>query len=79
MSLTIPMASKHYTEANKSIAGWLNGLLVSIQNHILRYVYVKYTQVLQSVPNTEHKDDSFQDNTIGGESIENKDEEEGES
>ena len=58
MSLTIPMANKHYTEANKSIAGWLNGLLVSIQNHTLRYAYVKYMQVLQSVPNTKYKDDS---------------------
>ena len=46
MSLTIPMASEHYTEANESIAGWLNGLLVSIQNYTLCYIYVKYTQVL---------------------------------
>ena len=46
MSLTILIASKHYTEANKSIAGWLNGLLVSMQNYILHYAYVKYTQVL---------------------------------
>ena len=46
MSLTIPIVSKHYTEANKSIIGWLNSLLVSIQNYILCYIYVKYTQVL---------------------------------
>ena len=43
MSLTIPIASKHYTKANKSITGWLNGLLVSMQNHTLCYAYVKYT------------------------------------
>ena len=35
MSLTIPIASENYTKANKSIAGWLNGLLVSIPNHML--------------------------------------------
>ena len=35
-SLTILIISKNYTEANESIAGWLNGLLVSIHNHMLR-------------------------------------------
>ena len=58
ISLTILIASEHYTKANKSIVGWLNGLLVSIQNYTLRYAYVKYMQVLQSVPNTKYKDDS---------------------
>ena len=34
-SLTILIASENYTEVNKSIAGWLNSLLVSIPNHML--------------------------------------------
>ena len=30
------LISKNYTKVNKSIAGWLNGLPVSIDNHMLR-------------------------------------------
>ena len=33
--LTIPMISENYTEVNKSIVGWLNGLQVSMHNHML--------------------------------------------
>jgi len=33
--LTILITSKNYTEVNKSIVGWLNGLQVSIYNYIL--------------------------------------------
>jgi len=34
--LAILIISKNYTKVNKSIVGWLNGLLVSIYNYILR-------------------------------------------
>jgi len=34
--LTILIISKNYTKANKSIVGWLNRLLVSVHNYILR-------------------------------------------
>ena len=35
MYLATLIISENYTKANKSIAGWLNGLLVSIDNYIL--------------------------------------------
>jgi len=36
MYLAILITSKNYTKANESIAGWLNGLLVSIHYLMLR-------------------------------------------
>ena len=40
------------------------------------YAYAKYTQLLQSVPNVEHGDDSSQGDIINRESIEDKEDEE---
>jgi hypothetical protein len=37
----ILIISENYTKANESIAGWLNGILVSIIT--IYYVYTKYT------------------------------------
>jgi len=34
--IAILIISKNYIKANESIAGWLNGLLVSMYNYILR-------------------------------------------
>jgi len=34
--LAILITSENYTKANKSIVGWLNGLPVSMHNHMLR-------------------------------------------
>ena len=70
------MTSENHTEANESIAGWLNGLPVSMQ--IICHAYAKCMQVFQSVPNIEHEDDSSQDDIIGRESIEDEEEEEDE-
>ena len=36
MCLAILITIKNYTKANKSIVGWLNGLLVSLYNYMLR-------------------------------------------
>ena len=38
MYFTILIINKNYIKVNKSIAEWLNGLLVSIYNYIL-YIY----------------------------------------
>jgi hypothetical protein len=34
--LAILIISENYTKANESIVGWLNGLLVSMHNYMLR-------------------------------------------
>ena len=45
-SLTILMTSKNYIKANESIARWLNGLLVSMHNYMLRICQV-HTGILK--------------------------------
>ena len=36
MCLAILIIIENYTKVNESIVGWLNGLLVSLYNHMLR-------------------------------------------
>ena len=36
MYLATLITSKNYTKVNESIVGWLNGLLVSMDNYMLR-------------------------------------------
>ena len=74
MCLTIPVISKNYTKANKSIVRWLNGLQVSIRT--IYYIYTKYTQALQITPGIKHKDNSSQDNIVSRESINGKEDKE---